>query len=71
MMTRTRTLDLLFLSLLATLALPAGIQAQVSVRPVEPFKVGTFAVDKERFIGAMDISDRGGRPTDGRGLPPT
>jgi 2-keto-4-pentenoate hydratase/2-oxohepta-3-ene-1,7-dioic acid hydratase in catechol pathway len=56
-MTRHLALKLTFGALLAILTLARGVHAQVDIQPVEPFKVGTFAVDNERFVGLVVRGD--------------
>jgi 2-keto-4-pentenoate hydratase/2-oxohepta-3-ene-1,7-dioic acid hydratase in catechol pathway len=50
--------SLLFLSLIVTLGLfSAPGMAQVDLEPAEPYKVGTFAVDYEQFVGLVMRDD--------------
>lgn len=52
--------SLFTLTLVATLAIfatPASVSAQVNIEPAEPFKVGTFAVDNEQFVGLVMRND--------------
>lgn len=48
------------LTLIATMALmtmPVAVSAQVDIEPAEPYKVGTFAVDDEQFVGLVMRDD--------------
>lgn len=48
------------LTLFATMALmtmPVAVSAQVDIEPAEPYKVGTFAVDDEQFVGLVMRDD--------------
>lgn len=38
-------------------AAPSGAVAQVGIEPAEPFKVGTFAVENEQFVGLVMRDD--------------
>lgn len=52
--------SLLSLALVATLVVfvaPSGAVAQVSIEPAEPYKVGTFAVENEQFVGLVMRDD--------------
>lgn len=50
--------SLTLLSVLAAFALPASVSAQSSeIEPAEPYKVGTFAVDYEQFVGLVMRDD--------------
>ncbi len=42
---------------LAILAVPSFVMAQVGIEPAEPYKVGTFAVDNEQFVGLVMRDD--------------
>ncbi len=56
-MTRNLALTLVFGPLLAVLTLPSGAHAQINIQPVEPFKVGTFAVANKQFVGMVVRGD--------------
>ncbi len=56
-MRRILALNLTVLALLATLGLPQGSLAQIDIQPLEPFKVGTFAVDSRQFVGLVVRDD--------------
>lgn len=50
--------SLTILSVLAAFILPASVSAQGSeIEPAEPYKVGTFAVDYEQFVGLVMRDD--------------
>lgn len=50
--------SLTLFSVLAAFALPASVSAQGSeIEPAEPYKVGTFAVDYEQFVGLVMRDD--------------
>jgi len=52
--------SLFTLTLVATLAIfaaPVGVSAQINIEPAEPYKVGTFAVDNEQFVGLVMRND--------------
>ncbi len=54
---RNHALILGMIALVTVLALPSGVHAQVNIQPVESFKVGTFAIDNERFVGLVVRED--------------
>lgn len=52
--------SLLSLALIATLSIfaaPSGVLAQVQIEPSEPYKVGTFVVNHEQFVGLVMRDD--------------
>ncbi len=44
-------------AMVAIMASPASVFAQVNIESAEPFKVGTFAVDYEQFVGLVMRDD--------------
>lgn len=49
--------SLALVATLSILAAPSGVVAQVDIEPAEPYKVGTFAVENEQFVGLVMRDD--------------
>jgi 2-keto-4-pentenoate hydratase/2-oxohepta-3-ene-1,7-dioic acid hydratase in catechol pathway len=52
-MTQNTVRKFLSVVLLAVLSFSGSVRAQVAIEPLEPFKVGTFAVANDQFVGLV------------------
>jgi 2,4-diketo-3-deoxy-L-fuconate hydrolase len=52
-MTQNIVRKFLSVVLLAVLSLSGSVRAQIAIEPLEPFKVGTFAVANDQFVGLV------------------
>lgn len=56
-MKRNSVVEMMIVSLAILLAVPLGANAQIDIQPVEPYKVGTFAVGNGEFVGLVMRDD--------------